>query len=111
MNRRGFLKSILKAGVSAMVLPAATTYARRWVKTNYIWGFVPSPVIVDLNCGSITRAQINHLSSEELQKIFVQDFFYGKSIQDSIKMHDLEMEMIRTVKPPTSLYDFVMSRK
>ena len=32
MNRRSFLSALLKAGVAAAVLPAATTYARRWVK-------------------------------------------------------------------------------
>jgi hypothetical protein len=30
MNRRGFLTSILKAGVAAMVMPSAVTYARQW---------------------------------------------------------------------------------
>jgi hypothetical protein len=34
MNRRGFLTSILKAGVAAMVLPSAVTYARQWKKTD-----------------------------------------------------------------------------
>lgn len=32
MNRRSFLAAILKAGVGAAILPAATTYARRWVR-------------------------------------------------------------------------------
>lgn len=30
MNRRGFLSSILKAGIGAMILPAAVTYRREW---------------------------------------------------------------------------------
>lgn len=34
MNRRGFLSSMLKAGVGAMILPPALTYARRWVPTS-----------------------------------------------------------------------------
>lgn len=33
MNRRGFLTQLLKAGVGAAILPSATTYARRWVRT------------------------------------------------------------------------------
>lgn len=112
MNRRSFLGDMLKAGVGAMLLPSATTYARRWVRTNDIWAATPSPVILDsqLTCGSISRCQIKHLTAAEMEKLFVQDFFYGKSIQDSIKMHELEMEMIRAVPAPTSFYDFVMSR-
>jgi hypothetical protein len=32
-TRRGFLENIIKAGVSAMILPSATTYlGRRWIK-------------------------------------------------------------------------------
>lgn len=32
-TRRGFLTSILKAGISSMILPPAVTYARKkWVK-------------------------------------------------------------------------------
>lgn len=44
-TRRGFLTSLLKLGVGAAVaptiLPAATTYARRWVKQRglYIAGY------------------------------------------------------------------------
>lgn len=30
MNRRGFLGAMLRAGVAAMALPAAKTYARIW---------------------------------------------------------------------------------
>lgn len=30
MNRRGFLDTLLKAGVGFSILPAATTYARLW---------------------------------------------------------------------------------
>lgn len=37
MNRRGFLGAMLKAGVSAMVLPTATTYARKWVKSDSLF--------------------------------------------------------------------------
>lgn len=37
MNRRGFLDSILKAGVGAMILPTAVTYARTWKRSKYIW--------------------------------------------------------------------------
>lgn len=46
-TRRGFLANILKLGVAAAVMPAATTYARNWVKpsTNKIW--VPNPAWVD----------------------------------------------------------------
>ncbi len=38
-NRRGFLSSILKAGIGAMILPAAVISTRRWVKPygNLIW--------------------------------------------------------------------------
>lgn len=32
MNRRGFLSSMLRAGVGAAILPAAVTYGRRWIK-------------------------------------------------------------------------------
>ena len=45
MTRRGFLSQILKAGVAAAVLPAATTYARsKWIKpsvTSNLW--IPNP--------------------------------------------------------------------
>lgn len=37
MNRRGFLDSILKAGVGAMILPSAVTYARAWKRSRYLW--------------------------------------------------------------------------
>lgn len=33
MNRRGFLGAMLKAGVGAMILPPAVTYARQWKPT------------------------------------------------------------------------------
>jgi hypothetical protein len=33
INRRGFLSGILKAGIGAMVLPSALTYARVWKPT------------------------------------------------------------------------------
>jgi hypothetical protein len=31
-TRRGFLSQIIQAGVSAMILPSAVTYGRKWVK-------------------------------------------------------------------------------
>ena len=34
VNRRGFLGSMLQAGVAAMFLPKALTYARAWKKTE-----------------------------------------------------------------------------
>ncbi len=34
MNRRGFLQSIIKAGVGAAILPSAVTYGRKWVKPS-----------------------------------------------------------------------------
>jgi hypothetical protein len=34
MNRRGFLSSILKAGIACAILPSALTYERRWVRTD-----------------------------------------------------------------------------
>lgn len=37
MNRRSFLAAILKAGVGAAILPAATTYARRWVRGDLLY--------------------------------------------------------------------------
>lgn len=33
MNRRSFLADMLKAGVGAMILPPAVTYARHWKPT------------------------------------------------------------------------------
>ena len=44
MNRRGFLSSILQAGVAAMVLPSALTYARTWKRVE-IGGplYIPIP--------------------------------------------------------------------
>jgi hypothetical protein len=33
VNRRGFLSSVLQAGVAAAFLPGAVTYARRWKRT------------------------------------------------------------------------------
>ena len=45
MTRRGFLSQVLKAGVAAAILPAATTYARsKWIKpsvTSNLW--IPNP--------------------------------------------------------------------
>lgn len=37
MNRRSFLTGMLKAGVASMILPSAATYARRWVKHDYLY--------------------------------------------------------------------------
>lgn len=36
-NRRGFLSTLLKAGVGFSVLPAATTYARTWKRQRHLW--------------------------------------------------------------------------
>lgn len=37
-TRRSFFNTILKAGIAAAILPAATTYARKWKPTNTgIW--------------------------------------------------------------------------
>lgn len=36
-NRRGFLSTLLKAGVGFSILPAATTYARTWKKQRHLW--------------------------------------------------------------------------
>ncbi len=41
MNRRGFLSSILKAGVGAMILPSALTYQRNWIKSTDL--YLPNP--------------------------------------------------------------------
>jgi len=37
MNRRGFLRSIGLAAAAFTVLPAATTYARRWAKSGPLY--------------------------------------------------------------------------
>lgn len=39
MNRRGFLDTLLKAGVGFSILPAALTYQRRWAwkKNREVW--------------------------------------------------------------------------
>lgn len=37
MNRRSFLLSMLKAGVAAMALPAAVTYARNWKRVELLY--------------------------------------------------------------------------
>ena len=42
INRRNFLSGIIRAGIAAAVLPAATTYARRWV-ANYSGILIPNP--------------------------------------------------------------------
>lgn len=45
-SRRGFLFGILRAGIGAMVLPAATTYARSmWIRREFIWE--PNPLWKD----------------------------------------------------------------
>lgn len=41
MNRRGFLKTIGTAVACFTVLPSASTYDRKWVRTNSL--YVPNP--------------------------------------------------------------------
>lgn len=43
MNRRSFLTGILKAGVSAMILPSALTYSRNWKIESNSNIFIPNP--------------------------------------------------------------------
>jgi hypothetical protein len=37
MNKRSFLSTIIKAAVAPMILPAAVTYGRRWVKQGELY--------------------------------------------------------------------------
>jgi hypothetical protein len=37
VNRRGFLSVLGKATAGFSILPAATTYSRRWVRTECLW--------------------------------------------------------------------------
>ena len=48
MNRRSFLSNILKAGVSAMILPTAATYTRQWTKPKVeSLLYVPNPAYIE----------------------------------------------------------------
>lgn len=80
MNRRSFLSRFLKAtaaaSVAPTVLPAATTYLRRWhrasVDSRIFVGFDPSYrcIMQPPGPGSILYAQVCHPSPAELEEIF-----------------------------------------
>lgn len=95
MNRRGFLGAMLKAGVSAMVLPSAATYARKWVTSPGGIRFVEPKLIVPfwmqtqrssmcVDQGYLAALRefrdatnFSFTGGEDQRRAFVQDFFFG----------------------------------
>ena len=94
MNRRSFFTKLGLAAASVAILPAATTYARTWVKKE-IW--IPNPewlnanyeIITHWNFGTMLREKDfiipNNLQAAYFQRDcdrgrrFVLDGFNGKS--------------------------------
>lgn len=63
MNRRGFLSSILKAAAAFTILPAATTYAWNWIRTEDL--YLPNPDWVNADydmffCSAMAKALADH---------------------------------------------------
>lgn len=66
MNRRGFLDSILKAGVAAMILPPALTYARKWkLSPSNVWTITMLPTVNHYQEGILKRGEIFPMTREE----------------------------------------------
>lgn len=102
MNRRGFLGAMLKAGVGAMLLPSATTYARRWVESSSGIRYVEPKLIVPFWSQTMRSSLLvdqgylealkqvrpfcpvfETKESIAAQKAFVQDFFFSKPIAEN----------------------------
>lgn len=95
MNRRSFLSAILKAGVAAAVLPAATTYARRWVKPA-------GKNLIEPFWFETSRASFKY--DVEYQRMFVESFFFNKSIPGQfLGMDHLEDINCIQVSKPSSM--------
>jgi hypothetical protein len=71
MNRRGFLSSMLKAGVACMVMPSAVTYARsKWVKRSDSELFVRSFFFNEPIIGNLSECDVVVPSISDLETIF-----------------------------------------
>lgn len=97
MTRKGFLTAMLRAGVGAMVLPTAVTYARTWKQERVFWepSLTPSQraffesrtrVTVDISrCRAFHYCDVTIPTRQELEAIFasmnqaptLDDLFHG----------------------------------
>lgn len=65
-NRRSFISDIIKAGVGAMVLPFAATYARTWKPTEngiYVLNY-------EMSADAGTRTSFTRMTPTEFKRIF-----------------------------------------
>ena len=95
MNRRRFLKNLIGATAATAaafsILPAATTYARKWVKTSTAQIWVPNPEWVT------AEYEVMWMGNAEIVK---------KAIAKSAKPLDLPMRY--TIDPVTGGYKLVL---
>lgn len=101
MNRRSFLTRIVGAAVTAAVaptiLPAATTYVRRWKRQGTL--------LVPFWKQTIRYSRIVTPDYEAaMQKLFVESFFFGKPLPSALRTYG-DLAPIVTVRD-TRLEDY-----
>lgn len=113
MNRRSFISSMLRAGVAAMVLPSATTYARHWVQpvSRELW--VPNPDWINAKYEVLFYVS-NSSIPNDLWACYLRPFLWKRSEQRPVppaEYHELDQRLslpMRSNSPVFPLEDDVI---
>lgn len=105
-NRRSFFR---QAAALVVALPFAPSVLSK-IRLPRKGPAVPTNI---RDCGNVRQCKVNALTQEELQRLFVNSFFFGAPLADEVLVElplGHKFEELSYGNPRLGLYDFLQSK-